>query len=489
MVRMNSRRAVEIPDRLLWCFALAFLSTPASFAQIASGSAIQIPDGVHYKAASDAVNSSAKEALTLALHSAHGLPADLFDSAVTCGPSLWKALQPSADGALLNSKVVVGVVNSVQVEARGLTTDEQQKSFWRLLLTKYPALATASVRRANEQEIRYYWATIPFDIEEPLFAVDDHAETFIVNFRLADGKARLFWIDLVSDLGKLTAGPPKVIDLTVSTTMAEGGDVASMLQLGKSYLTGSGVPVDTEKSRYWLDRACAKGSLEAQMFLGASYMSGVKLPKDPALAFKYILLAAQQANPDPSLRSSQALAQYWAAMFYEHGSGVEKSHDKAIQFLKSAATNGSPLAEFDLGSLFNNGAGGMPIDKVQACHLFGEAADQGNVRAMHNVAYCYQVGVGMNKDSSQAIHYYTRAAEAGDTGSQHNLAMVYGELGEADKAYFWLRVAQSSGYTESQDLIETAKKQLSVTEVNQQEKEVLDWLNAHKLKQAGPSVQ
>jgi hypothetical protein len=450
---------------------------------------MQIPAGVHYKAVSDAVNSSAKESLTQALQSAHELPAGLLDSAVTCGPSLWKALQPSADKSLLNSKVVVAVVNSVQVEARGLTTNEQQKSFWRLLLAKYPALATASVRKANEQEIRYYWATIPFDIEEPLFAVDDRAETFIVNFRVADGKVKLFWIDLVGDLGKLTSGPPKVIDLTVSTAMAEGGDVASMLQLGKSYLTGSGVPVDTEKSRNWLDRASEKGSFEAQMFLGASYMSGVKLPKDPALASKYILLAAQQANLDPSLRSSQALAQYWAAMFYEHGSGVEKSHDKAIQFLRAAATSGNPLAEFDLGSLYNNGAGGMPMDKVQACYLFGEAADQGNLRAMHNVAYCYQVGAGMNKDSGQAIHYYTRAAEAGDTGSQHNLAMVYGELGEAGKAYFWLRVAQSNGYAENQALIETAKTHLSATEVSQQEQGVLDWLNLHKVKQAGASVQ
>lgn len=102
---------------------------------------------------------------------------------------------------------------------------------------------------------------------------------------------------------------------------------------------------------------------------------------------------------------------------------------------------------------------------------------------MHNAGYCYQVGVGLEKDLDKAILYYTKAAETGDTSSQHNLAMVFGELGKADKAYFWLRVAQASGYEEKQALIDTAKAHLSATEVSQQEQGVLAWLGAHEKKQ------
>jgi hypothetical protein len=86
----------------------------------------QIPDGVHYKPASDALNASALALLKQSLLPGNDPPKGFFDSAVTCGPSLWKALQPSSDKVLLDSKLVVVVVNSVQTEGRGLITYEQR---------------------------------------------------------------------------------------------------------------------------------------------------------------------------------------------------------------------------------------------------------------------------------------------------------------------------------------------------------------------------
>jgi TPR repeat protein len=176
----------------------------------------------------------------------------------------------------------------------------------------------------------------------------------------------------------------------------------------------------------------------------------------------------------------QALAQYWIGLFYDQGRGVEKSHETAIQFLKASASNGNASAEFDLGSLYNNGAGGLAADKTQACQLFVKAADQGHVKAMHNAAFCYQTGVGVSKDLEAAKRYYTKAVEAGSTRSQHNLAMIYGEEGNADQAYFWLRVAQASGYAEKQELIDTAKAHLTAGQVDQEEKQVAAWMDAHK---------
>ncbi|MFZ1086839.1 MAG: tetratricopeptide repeat protein [Terracidiphilus sp.] len=474
-------------NALLWVAVLAAI--PICYSQTPSESAAQVPAGVHYKTASDAINSSAKDRLTLALTKNAEVPADFFDSAVTCGPGLWKVLQPFADKDLLNSTKITVVVNSVQVEARGLITEDQQRSFWKLLLTHYPSLSTATIRKARAEEIRYYWATIPFDIEEPLFILDDSKVAILVNFTATKGKPKLVWVDQITDLKELTAGPAKVINLTLTTTMAESGDIASMVQLGKSYLSGNGVPVDVEKAFQWLDRASQKGSLEAQMFLGAGYMSGQKLPKDSVLAFKYLSLVSQQQNVEPGLQSSQALAQYWLAMLYETGRGVDKSHDMAIKYLIEAANNGNGPAQFDLGSLYNNGQGGMPVDKEQAFQLFLRAADQGQVKAMHNVGYCYQNGVGVKKNLDKAVYYYTKSANTDNERSQHNLAMVYGELGDAGKTYFWLRVAQASGYDEKQTQIDTAKSHLSTAQVDQEEKEIDTWLNAHKAKQLSAPAQ
>ncbi len=237
-----------------------------------------------------------------------------------------------------------------------------------------------------------------------------------------------------------------------------------------------------EKGRIWLDRAAAKGSLDAQVLLGMAYFGGTKLSKDPQLASKYLLQAAQQERVDSSLQSSQALAQYFVASMYEQGRGLEKSHDKAIQFLQMAANSGSPQAQFDLAALYNEGTGGFAMDKVHACELFEKAADQGHLRAMHNAGFCYEAGTGGKKDDSKAIGYYTKAAEAGSTRAQHNLGILFGQLGQAEKAYFWLRVAESSGETETKSQIETAKEHLAPSEVQSGESEIAVWLNAHKAK-------
>jgi TPR repeat protein len=279
-------------------------------------------------------------------------------------------------------------------------------------------------------------------------------------------------------------------DVATAEAKASQGDMTAMVSLGEAYWGKQGIPADVDRGRMWLEKAADAGSLEAQMFLGSAYLIGSQLPKDPALAAKYFLRAAQQQQPtDQTLRGAQALAQFFVANLYEEGEGLERSHEKAIVFLKESADNGNYPAEFQLGSLYNDGLGGIAQDKAQACKLFEEAADQGHTMAMHNTGYCYQSGVGVKKDLDKAIHYYPMATEAGSDRSGHNLAMVYGELGEADKAYFWLRVVQSSGYAEDPVLIETAKARLSPAQVSQKEQEVITWRGAHKAKQTGAPAQ
>jgi uncharacterized protein len=283
-------------------------------------------------------------------------------------------------------------------------------------------------------------------------------------------------------LGLSQENATPAFDAAATEAKASQGDIAAMLQMGNAYWGGHGVPADIEKGRMWLDRAADRGSLEAQMLLGAAFLSGTKMPKDPQLASKYLLRAAQQQNVTSKLQSSEALAQYWVALMYEHGNGLEKSHDKAIQFLQMAANNGNSPAEYDLASLYNEGTGGMTIDKARACDLFEKAADQGYLKAMHNVGYCYQTGAAGKKDESKALDYYTKAAEAGVARAQHNLGVLYGQLGQAEKAYFWLRVAESNGDTETKSLIQTAKQHLTNSELKKVEDDLAAWLSGHKAK-------
>lgn len=448
--------------------------------------ASQIPEGVKIKAASEADTASAKARLEKAL-AGDAFPQDMLTGAVTCGPTLWANLRGSADQKLRQSKVITAMMSvpePFQTVARGMITQEQYEAFWKLLRAKYPALKGAKVRKANAEEMRYFWATIPFEsIEEPFFAIEAGQQTFIANLRIEKNKPVLFWFDLVGDLQRLVNEDLTTEEVKEFSLFAELGVPISMYQLGKTYLLGKGVPVDLEKARLWLDRAAEKGVLDAQVLLGAAYMSGTKYPKDYQVSAKYLLQAAQQQPLNGGLKSEQAMAQYWIALMYEEGRGVEKSHEKAIQYLQLAAGNGNYPAQYDLGSLYEQGAGGITMDKARACELFVKAADQGHPKALHNAGYCNQVGVGVKKDAQQAIVYYTKAAGVGDVRSEYNIGVLYSQLGQADKSYFWLRVAESSGVEQAKSLIESVKPHLTPQQIEVEEKEVVAWLNKHKAKQ------
>lgn len=168
----------------------------------------EIPAGVRYKPAPESINIAVKSSLERAL-AGDSFPNTVLKDIFTCGPMLWHELKPAADEVLLESKVVVGFVETpepTQVEARALVTAKQRRTFWDALLKKYPRLRSAKVRKATAKEILYYWATIPFDIDEPFFAIDTGTEVFIAHF--GSQAPSLFWIDLVGDLHALKGSKP-----------------------------------------------------------------------------------------------------------------------------------------------------------------------------------------------------------------------------------------------------------------------------------------
>jgi hypothetical protein len=164
-----------------------------------------IPRGVNYKKAPDTVNAAAQSALETAL-AAETFPPDLFGEVTVCGPMLWKALKPTAEKVMLEAKPILAMIQNpepiVAVGQRILTPDQRQ-SFWRSFRNKYPDLRGAKIRKAHADEISFYWATIPFDIEEPFFTIEAGAERFVVQLKNKEGKSSLFWIDLVGDLRTL----------------------------------------------------------------------------------------------------------------------------------------------------------------------------------------------------------------------------------------------------------------------------------------------
>ena len=131
------------------------------------------------------------------------LPKNVFGDITVVGPMLWKSLKPSADKRLLDTKPVILVVSGGAVEGKRIRSGDELEAFWKLFRSKYPSLKEGKVRKGNAQEISYYWATIPFDIEEPFWVIESGTDRFITNFTVTGGQPRLLWIDRVDDLKSL----------------------------------------------------------------------------------------------------------------------------------------------------------------------------------------------------------------------------------------------------------------------------------------------
>lgn len=156
-----------------------------------------VPAGVKYKKATDEINDKAKALLEKAISK----PAAEIDvdttfgkNAIMCGPFVWELV---GDGNnFKDSTPVKLIVNGVVKDGRGIKDSEQKRLMWKRLVEKL-GNTKPTVRKANSDEISFYWAMIPFDIQEPLFIADYGKEKLLVNFVVKNDQPQFFWIDLV----------------------------------------------------------------------------------------------------------------------------------------------------------------------------------------------------------------------------------------------------------------------------------------------------
>ena len=162
--------------------------------------------------------------------------------------------------------------------------------------------------------------------------------------------------------------------------------------------------------------------------------------------------------------SGNATAQTVLAMDYLNGRGVAGDNQAAKRWSLAAASQGQPLAQYLLGTLYLEG----DKDEGEAVRWFRAAAGQGNVKAMHNLAIAYAEGLGVDKDPVQAVQWFVRAAEQGYRDSQFDLAVLYerglGVPQSARSALKWYLIAAAHGDTPSADRAAFLKQQMDPAE-------------------------
>jgi hypothetical protein len=170
-----------------------------------------VPRGITYKKASEPINAEAQSWLEQMIRDPRKVPTWLVGNLVTVGPMLWREFDPKADSRFGDTgrfMLMIQTSKPFVVPGGVLRTEAAREAFWDVLWRLYPELAKASVRKAKAPELSYYWAMIPYDIEEPFFTLDTGKKQFIVNFLYEKNGISSIWIDLVGNLEDL-ASPKK----------------------------------------------------------------------------------------------------------------------------------------------------------------------------------------------------------------------------------------------------------------------------------------
>jgi TPR repeat protein len=179
-----------------------------------------------------------------------------------------------------------------------------------------------------------------------------------------------------------------------------------------------------------------------------------------------VLVPAFWAAPAGSADIADGFAAYQAGQY-----------EQARDIWLILAEGGDPVAQYNLGKLFEFGGGDLRQDYVQAARWYREAAAQGVAAASNNLGLMHAQGRGVPRDTARAAELWQMAAADGYALAQYNLGLAYfrGEGIRQDEAQAagWFRRAAEGGLADAQ----YAMGQMSRTGrvVPQDEAEALAW--------------
>ncbi|XP_001368974.2 LRP2-binding protein [Monodelphis domestica] len=168
-------------------------------------------------------------------------------------------------------------------------------------------------------------------------------------------------------------------------------DHQAVYQLGVMYYDGLGTEANPEKGVEYmkkiLDSTCPQAKhlkYAAAYNLGRAFHEGQGVPHDEKEAERLWLLAADNGNPNASVKAQSILGLYYSTK-------QPKDLEKAFFWHSEACGNGSLESQGALGLMYYYGQG-IPQDTEAALQCLRQAADRGNVYAQGNlVEYYYKM--------------------------------------------------------------------------------------------------
>lgn len=267
--------------------------------------------------------------------------------------------------------------------------------------------------------------------------------------------------------------PAKAINLY--RIAADEGDVDAASSLGYMLMTGEGTEIDLKESERYLRIASDGGNATAMCNLGT-----VLTERDPQSALELYEMAGRlgnitgMRNAAVMLRTGTGVpidmkrAIAWLekaseidvasmsilAHILRTGENVPADKPRAAELYRKAAEAGDADSQYDLAMMLDSGDG-IDADRAEAEKWFRRSAEQGD----NDARLCLGGILYERGDFSEAESVFMDAALDGDVKAMYNLAQIYtsGCLGTADycKAEEWLSVASDKGFAYAQTMLGT----------------------------------
>jgi hypothetical protein len=147
--------------------------------------------------------------------------------------------------------------------------------------------------------------------------------------------------------------------------LALQGSADAQFNLGQAYRLGKGVPINLATAKGWLEKAAARGHVDAQTTLGLLlFQNG-----DPAPALKWLKMAAEQGEP-------RAMLIYGTALF--NGDSVSQNPALGYAYVFRADAQGLAAARDVLAQLDRL----MSADDKNKALAMADAQDKAAARAL-----------------------------------------------------------------------------------------------------------
>jgi TPR repeat protein len=206
------------------------------------------------------------------------------------------------------------------------------------------------------------------------------------------------------------------------------GEPRAMLELGKIYSAGDGVPKDPAKAAGWYRKSADLGNASAMVFLAAFYVQGTGVAKDPAEAVRWLRKAADSGN---------AVAMDGLGQMYASGQGVPADAAQAVVWYRKAVDGNNAQAMYHLGLLLESGSGSVAKNPAEAAQLFQRAANAGYAPAKAKLAASGPLTLtGLDKGSlAENKSQLYRLQGSGFSASTSVSSTAFSSIGSRDGQY------------------------------------------------------